>query len=419
MLIVFEVNIQLPVICNLNLLPERFEQILDTIRSECRLAKNAHDFEYRSANLEVVLDDGNKAIGDDGNVNLYTNSIFGFSPESFDLEVLLDPFEKQLHLPSVLIEQGNILCLEDVVVRVVYKAAMQFRGIIDNPSYRSGILLLVFLLRKADALVFEHVVCPFKYAFPVNDLVSRLPLLPDNEERSENIDSIEPGEVKVASVKHIARQRLVCEPVHRVDIMHLGIGNSVEYGYLSNDVNLSMDSDARLGASKLCPSEYGHAQVDGSGVDGIELAMQFELFCNASGLGNGHHVESELLKDAMVSESVGLRQHLFVDRLMAKSEVFRLLGMSGCYICEFPEASAAHKLTEHQNQQMVPVRHRPALGPVVELGEYTPELPLREELYYLCKNECPNMHICSDLESDAKVGISKPGQGIAGLKRCA
>ena len=419
MLIVFEVNIQLPVICNLNLLPERFEQILDTIRSECRLAKNAHDFEYRSANLEVVLDDGNKAIGDDGNVNLYADSVLGFSPESFDLKVLLYPFEKQLHLPSVLIEQGNILCLEDVVVRVVYKAAMQFRGIIDNPSYRSGILLLVFLLRKADALVFEHVVCPFKYAFPVNDLVSRLPLLPDNEERSENIDSIEPGEVKVASVKHIARQRLVCEPVHRVDIMHLGIGNSVEYGYLSNDVNLSMDPDTRLGASKLCPSEYGHAQVDGSGVDGIEPAVQFKLLSDASSLGHSHHVKSELLKDAMLSESIGLRQHLSVDRLVAKSEVFRLLGMGGCYICEFSKASTAHKLTEHQNQQMVPMRHRPTLGPVVVLGEYSPELPLREELYYLCKNECPNMHICSDLESDAKVGISKPGQGIAGLKRCA
>jgi hypothetical protein len=29
------------------------------------------------------------------------------------------------------------------------------------------------------------------------------------------------------------------------------------------------------------------------------------------------------------------------------------------------------------------------------------------------------MHIFSDFESDAKVGISKPGQGIGGLKRCA
>ena len=112
-------------------------------------------------------------------------------------------------------------------------------------------------------------------------------------------------------------------------------------------------------------------------------------------------------------------KHLSVDGLVAKSEVFRLLGMGGCYICEFPKASAAHKLTEHQNQQMVPMRHRPALGPVAVLGEYSPELPLREELYYLCKNECPYMHICSDFESDTKVSISKPGQGIAGLKRYA
>jgi len=44
---------------------------------------------------------------------------------------------------------------------------------------------------------------------------------------------------------------------------------------------------------------------------------------------------------------------------------------------------------------------------------------LREELYYLCKKECPYMHICSDFESDAKVSISKPGQGIGGLKCCA
>ena len=197
------------------------------------------------------------------------------------------------------------------------------------------------------------------------------------------------------------------------------ISNPIEHGDLSNNVNLSMDSDTRFSAPELCPSEYGHAQVDGSGVDGIEPAVQLKLLSDASRLGHDHHVESELLKDVMVSESVSLRQHLSVDRLVAKTKMFRLLGMGGCYICEFPKTSAAHKLTEHQNQQMGPMRHRPSLGPVVVLGEYSPELPLREELYYLCKNECPYMHICSDFESDAKVGISKPGQGIGGLKRCA
>ena len=296
---------------------------------------------------------------------------------------------------------------------------MKLWRIIDNSSDNTGILLQILLLGEANGLVFEHIVCSVENTLAIDGFVCRLALLPNDKECSEDIDFIESGEVKVASVKHIARQRLVCEPVHRVDIVHLGTGDSVENGNLRDDINLSMDSDTRLCASELCPSEYRHAEIDSRGVDGIEPAMKLELLRDSSGLGNRHHVESELLKDTMVSEIVGLGQHLSVDGMVAKAEVFGLLTMCDCNICEFPQASASNELAKHQNQQMVPVRHRPAFGSVVVLGKYSPELPLREELYYLCKNEYPRMHICSDFESDAKVSISKPGQGIAGLKRCA
>ena len=416
MLIRFEVQIELPII-RFDSILERLEQIMDAVHGKRRLAKDSHDLEDGSANLKVMLNDGNEAVGDNGHVYLYADCVFRFSPKALDLKMLLDPFEKEFHLPPIFIEQGNVLRTEVEVVRIIDEASMKLWRIIDNSSDNTRILLLILLLGEADGLVFEYI--SVENTLAIDDLICRLALLPDDKECSKHIDPIEPGEVKVASVKHIARQRLVREPVHRVDIVYLGIGDPVENRNLRDDINLGMDSDARLCASELCPSEYGHAEINSRGVDGIEPSMQLELLRDASGLGNRHHVESELLKDTMVSESVGLGQHLSVDGLVAKAEVFGLLTMCDCNICEFPQASAAHELTKHQNQQMVPMRHRPAFGPVVILGEYSPELPLREELYYLCKNEYPRMHICSDFESDAKVSISKPGQGIDGLKRCA
>ena len=419
MLIKFEVDRELSVIWIFSLLLERLEQVSDTVCGECRLAKDAHDFDDRSTNLEVMLDDGNDTIGDDCNMYLDTHCILRLTPKAFDLKMLLDPLEKQLHLPPVLVKQGDILCTEKEVVRVIDEAAVQLWRIVDDSPNSARILLQILFLCKADALVFEHIVRAIKDAFSIDDLVCWFALLPDDEKGTGYMNLIETGEVKVASVKHIAGKSLVCEPVHRVDVMDFGVGNPVEYGNLRGDVNLRVDFDARLGASELCPSEYRHAEVDGRGVNGIEPAVQLKLLRDTLGLGNGYHVEGKLLKNTVVSEKIGLREHLPIDWLVSKTEMFRLLTMGGCNICELPKSAAAHQLAEHQNQHVAPMRHRPALGSVVVLGEDSPEMPLWEELGYLCKNVLSNMHICSDFESAAKVRISKPGQGIGGLKRCA
>ena len=419
MLIKFEVKTELSVIRIFCLQLERLEQVTDAVRGECRLAKNAHDFDNRPANLEVVFDDSNEAVGDDGNVYLDTHCILGLSPKSFDLKMLLDPFEKQLHLPPILVKQGDVLGTEEKIVRVIDEAATQFRSIIDDSPDSTRVLLLILLLGKADALVFEHIVRAIKDAFAIDNLICRLALLPDNEEGSEHMKLIETGEVKVTSVKYIAGKSLICEPVHRVDIMDFSVGNPIEYRNLRGDVNLHMDFNARLCTSEFCPSEHGHTEINDRGVDGIEPAMQFKLLCDTLGLGNGYHMKSKLLEDTVVSEKIGFRKHLSVDGFISKAEMLRLLTMGDCNICKLPECSAANQLAEHQNQHMAPMRKRPSFGPVVVLGEDSPEMPLREKQGYLCKNVLSNMHICSDFESGAKVRISKPGQGIGRLKRCA
>ena len=419
MLIEFEVKIELAVRLFIRLSLERLEQFLDAVSGECRLAKDTHDFKHRSANLEVVLNDGDETVRDDGNVYLYPDSILGLTPETLDLKVLLDPLEEDLHLPPVLVELRNVLCAEIEVISVIYKTPVKLRYIIDDTSDDSGVLLLILLLGKADTLVAQHIVGAIKHTLPIDNLIVGMTLLPDNEECTGQVDSVESCKVKVSSVKHIAGQGIVCEPVHGVDIMHIGVCDSVEDRYLRGDVNLRVNPDAGLGASELRPSEHGHAEVDGCGVDSIKPAMQLKLLSDTLGLCDGDHVESELLKDAVVPECIGLRQHLSVDRLTAKTEVLGFLSMGYRDICKFPEASASDELTEHQHQHVAPVRHRPSLGPVVVLGQDAPEMPLWKELGYLGENELSYVHICSDFESDANVRFSKPGQGMEKLKRCA
>ena len=55
-----------------------------------------------------MLHNGNEAVGTDGRVNLYSDSILSCSPEFFNLEVLLEPLEEQLYLPTVLVEVSNL-----------------------------------------------------------------------------------------------------------------------------------------------------------------------------------------------------------------------------------------------------------------------------------------------------------------------
>ena len=56
-----------------------------------------------------MLDNRHETVGSDGSTDLYSDSILRSAPELFDLEVLLEPLEEQLYLPSVLVEVGYLL----------------------------------------------------------------------------------------------------------------------------------------------------------------------------------------------------------------------------------------------------------------------------------------------------------------------
>ena len=418
MLIVYKFNFKLPII-GFVLVLRRGEKLHDVILGKQGAAQDAHDLHDRTSKLKVVLNDSDETVCDDGNMDLNAHRIIAFSPERLDLEVLLDPFEEQLDLPPVFVKEGDVFGCKIEIVRVISECTMQVRSIVNDTSNLAWVLLLVLLLRKNDGLVTQDIVFSVKNIFTCNDFIFWTLLLTDDKESSKHSNLVKPGEIKVASVKNIACQRLVREPVHSIDIMHVGIGDSVEYGNLRDDIHLSVDLDTRLRASELRPAKERHAEVDSCGVHGIESSVQLKLSGNPSLLRKEHHMEGKLLKDAIVPEVVSLGKRALVDGRLSESEMKRLLSMSSCYICEFSQPFATHKLSEHKNEKLTPRRRSPILGPVVGLGYKAFEIPLWQEAGYLSENVLSEMHIYTKFDLAAKVRISKVRQGFRNLLYCA
>ena len=395
---------------------EEFRQV---VFDQQGASEYAQYLSHRPAKLEVVLDDCNEAVCDDGDVNLYPDSILGITPERFDLEMLLDPFEEKFHLPAVAVKQGNVLACEIEVVGVVGERLPKVGSVVDNSSDFSWVIPPVSITCETDCLVKQNIVFSIDGLVSVDNLEFWMPLLADDEKCPAEMYGEKPGEVEISPVEYVYSIGLIPDTVHELGVMHVGIGNAVEYGYLRGDVNLGVDFDAGLCAAKMRPTEDGHTEVDCSGIDSIETPMKLKPLGDSTLLGKRHHIESEFLEDSRLTEHIGFRESVPDNGCRTKSEIERPFSMSSCYICKFPEASAAYELPEHEHEQVVPMGETPSLGSVRVLRDNPPELPLWQVHCDLSKNVTSCMHNRSDFDSDHNIRISKVGHKFCRSKRYA
>lgn len=418
MLIELEVKIKLPVIVFFILYEGVFEKFVDVILNKQRMSKDSHDLNDWAPDLMVMFNDTNETVRDDGNVYLNTNCILGFTPKTLDLKMLFNPLKEQLDLPSIFIKERNLTCFEVEIVRIVCEGSLQFWSIIDNASEGNGIVALVSASCESDRLVTKDIVLSFKQVLTIFNLIVRVEFLPDNEEGTSLFNGKESRQVKVSTVKYVAGKSLIFNPVHRVDIMDLCRSDSVEYRYLSSNVNLCVNPDTSLCTSEFRPSEDRETETDGCRIDSIESSMKFKLFGDSSLLSLADHIEGEIFINSVITESVGFGDGTSVRGCRSETEIVRTFGMSLDYVNEFPETGTARKLRKYKHTKMVPMSKTPFLSPVVISADNTIELTF-EPVCYLVEDIVPNMHNRSNLKLGTKVRISKVGHYSQELLYCA
>ena len=80
MLIVYKFNFELTII-GILLILRRGEEVHDVVFGKQGTAQNSHDLHDWTSKLEVVLNDSDETVCDDGNMNLDTHGIVALSPK--------------------------------------------------------------------------------------------------------------------------------------------------------------------------------------------------------------------------------------------------------------------------------------------------------------------------------------------------
>ena len=202
-----------------------------------------------------MLDNCHKAIGCNGCTDLYPDSVLRSTPELFDFEVLLEPLEKQLYLPSVLVEVGYLLGCKVHRIGQEHELPFLLFVIVSDETQVFWIVLAALIDRQFNLCIREYIL--WQTAFPPDTPVLQIVLGSDNEEGLHPLYAVKFLKVVVASVKDVVSICLIGNFLHSLGIIDGSYGDVVEGRHLCLQIieYMSLDTTFLL-------SDFAHQNTD-------------------------------------------------------------------------------------------------------------------------------------------------------------
>jgi hypothetical protein len=182
---------------------------------------------------------------------------------------------------------------------------------------------------------------------------------------------------------------------------------------LGHHIKLSMHLNAGLGTSEPSPFKKRHAKIYSSGIKGIVFSVELKLLINTLLLGKFYNMISKLFKDMVITDLIYFGELRSINWCLTKTKVKRLIGMCRSNIRQFTKAITAIQLTEHENQQLVPICQIPSFGFVVTFfHDKSFKVSFGKEIGDLTEKIFAAVHCTLLFGSPAKVDSSKVRQGF-------
>ena len=157
--------------------------------------------------MKTFLGDGDQQIRRYGNPDLRLHRVLAGAKEDLDTQMLLDPFEEQLHMPALAVKIADQFGLQGEVVGQKHRALSAV--IFDHhPTYRCGVILARLISCQHTRLIAQNRSAHSVHRMRVATLELGVALGAGHEERLGLVNHKQSGEIQIAPIHQIKRRQV-------------------------------------------------------------------------------------------------------------------------------------------------------------------------------------------------------------------
>jgi hypothetical protein len=317
--------------------------------------RQAGEFQKSPAHLALELEPDQKQVSDQGSPDLDEHSILGSAVKGFDLQVLLDPLEKEFDLPAAAVEFG-------------YLQGRQVQAVGQKDVFLAG--LRVPIVDAAQA--FRVTGLPLRGTQPDNlvgqdragsrpaldHLIAGVGLEPGHEPDAGLVQAIKPGIIQISPVKDQQIVRLEVQVLDSPAVMGLAVGDQDALG--QHPGQNGVEFNGPLAGPEFGPGKDAGAEVDGSGIDDFDIRRLLRL---GGQFGAEPLVELivGLFKDDGGALLIGVGQGGALHH--GKAQVVALADLPVDAEHQVPQTFAGTPLAEEHGSQVRPIGELPGVWP--------------------------------------------------------
>ena len=259
--------------------------------------------------MQPLLDDRDQDVDRDRDPHLRLHGVLGSSEERLDPQVLLDPPEEELHLPPLLVEQGDALRGKGKIVRQENEFLLVLDVEESDAAEFVGVMLGGVGARQGDGLIGTN---PGRFVDGpgIHAAKPQVRLGPRDEKSEAKRKSMKPLEVEIPPIHHVIRSRFGNQFVEDMHVVPLPVCDLDERGDVPPQIQKGVEFDGCLPFAESRPREKRKAQVDRRGVEGVHRMLQFhrEGVVDVQPSGGPDQDLGEVGVDAPVAILVGVSQ---------------------------------------------------------------------------------------------------------------